>query len=150
MGLDHGADGDRVVVVGVDDSDSSWRATAYAVGLARRQQARLVAVHVLPVHRVAMLAGAPWMLADTDRTAAQAMRRRISAGLAGMAEVGMMRWEFHVVMAGDPVAGLARVAAERRADMVVVGASGRWHRLTAGSVGARLLRAHRWPVLVVP
>ncbi len=149
MGFDHGADGDRVVVVGVDGSDASWRATAYAVGLARRQDARLVAVHVLPVHTVAMLAGVSWMLADTDQAAAWAMRRRISAGLACMAEVGVLRWEFCVVTAGDAVAGLSRVAAERRADMVVVGASGRRHRLT-GSVGARLLRAHRWPVLVVP
>ena len=39
-------DGPRTIVVGVDGSTSSMRAAAYAVGMARRQQCRLVAVFV--------------------------------------------------------------------------------------------------------
>ena len=41
-----GTDGPMVILVGIDDSVTSLRAGAYAVGLARRQGARLVAVYV--------------------------------------------------------------------------------------------------------
>lgn len=149
MGLDR-ADGDRVVVVGLDGSDSSWRALAYAVGLARRQQALLVVVHVLPVHVVAGLAGLAWMISDSDQAAAATLRRRIEQGLACMSEARSLRWEFAVLPPGDPVAGITAVASARRADTVVVGASVQPHHRLAGAAGTRLVRAGRWPVVVVP
>ncbi|MFC4033993.1 universal stress protein [Streptomyces polygonati] len=143
-------DGGRVVVAGVDGSDSSWRATAYAVGLARRQDALLVLVHVLPAHPTAALAGVAWMLADGDLAVADQLRRRIAAGLAASTEVSSLRWQFHVLRAPDVVAGLARTADELRADSVVIGASrGLRHRLF-GSAGVRLVKGGRWPVIVVP
>ncbi len=80
MALDHRADGGRTVVVGVDGSDSSWHAAAYAVGLARRQEALLVVVHVLPQHTSAMLGGVAWMLNGTDTSEADRLRRRVCRG----------------------------------------------------------------------
>lgn len=147
---DGGKDGGKVVVAGLDGSDSSWRAVAYAMGLARRQDALLVLVHVLPVHGAAMLAGVAWMLTDADLAAAEQFRSRVGAGLDGMAEARSLRWEFHVVRGGDPVAGISQVADERRADTVVVGASRSLGHRFVGSAGGRLVRAHRWPVVVVP
>jgi nucleotide-binding universal stress UspA family protein len=142
--------GGRTVVVGLDDADSSWRAAAYAVGLARRQDALLVMVHVLPVHPAAMLAGLSWMLATDDLAAARQLRNRVAAGLAGAPGLASPRWTFHILRAADVVTGLAETADDLRADTVVVGAStGLRHRLF-GSPGVRLVRAGRWPVIVVP
>ena len=51
---------------------------------------------------------------------------------------------------GDPYRELSRTADEIRADLVVIGAStGICHRLLR-STGSRLVRARRWPVVVVP
>ena len=43
-GFELGSDGPTTLVVGVDGSDTSWRALYYAFGLARRQHATVVAV----------------------------------------------------------------------------------------------------------
>jgi nucleotide-binding universal stress UspA family protein len=45
-GFELGTDGPSAIVVGIDGSATSLRASAYAAGLARRQRARLVAVYV--------------------------------------------------------------------------------------------------------
>lgn len=150
MDLDARAEGGRVVVVGLDDSDPAWRAAAYAVGLARRQAALLVVVHVLPLHTTALLGGVSWMLADSDRETAQRLRLRVATGLARTTEARSLAWEFHIVPGGDVVSGLAGIADRLRADTVVVGASRHpWHRWF-GSPAARLLHTRRWPVVVVP
>lgn len=142
--------GGRTVVVGVDDSDSSWRATAYAVGLARRQDALLVMVHVLPVHTASMLAGLSWMLAADDVAVAEQLRNRVAVGLAGTIGLPAPRWEFQILRAADVVTGLAETADELRADTVVIGASRGLRHRVFGSPGVRLVRTGRWPVIVVP
>ncbi len=137
-------------MVGLDDSDSSWRAAAYAVGLARRQDALLVVVHVLPAHTSALLGGVSWMLADSDMETAQRLRLRVATGLARSTEMRSPAWEFHIVPGGDVVTGLAGVADRLRADTVVVGASRHPRHRWFGSTAVRLLHARRWPVVVVP
>ncbi|WP_405583710.1 universal stress protein [Streptomyces sp. NBC_01190] len=144
------AEGGRVIVAGVDGSDSSWRATAYAVGLARRQDALLVLVHILPVHSSAGIGGVAWMLQQDDLVIAEELRARIAEGLARTVELRGLRWEFHVLRAADVAAGLSRMADDLRADSVVLGASrGLRHRLF-GSAGVRLVKGGKWPVIVVP
>jgi nucleotide-binding universal stress UspA family protein len=145
-----GTDGPMVILVGIDDSVTSLRAGAYAVGLARRQGARLVAVYVeqpSALYGAAGGAGAA-AVAEQERafteTAAD-LKRRIEEGAV---ERGV-RITF-VAAAGDPYYELRRVADEVRADAVVVGASTKAGHRFVGSLAVRLVKAGRWPVTVVP
>ncbi|HJY03350.1 MAG TPA: universal stress protein [Streptosporangiaceae bacterium] len=145
-----GTDGPMVILVGIDDSVTSLRAGAYAVGLARRQGARLVAVFVeqpSALYGAAGSAGAA-VIAEQERalteTAADMKRRLESSAVDRGVQITF------VAAAGDPYHELRRVADEVRADAVVVGAStSAGHRLI-GSLAVRLVKAGRWPVTVVP
>jgi nucleotide-binding universal stress UspA family protein len=142
-----GTDGPSVILVGIDDSVTSLRAGAYAIGLARRQGARLVCVYVEQPSAMygAAAAGA---LAEQERafseTAAD-LRRRVEEA----ADERGVRVTFVVAM-GDPYHELRRVADEVRADAVVVGASTKAGHRLVGSLAVRLVKAGRWPVTVVP
>src|SRR5271169_6349093 len=139
-----------VILAGIDDSVTSLRAGAYAVGLARRQGARLVCVYVEQPSAM-YAAGGPagaGAMAEQERafteTAAD-LKRRVEEGAV---ERGV-RVTF-VVAAGDPYHELRRVADEVRADAVVVGASTKAGHRLVGSLAVRLVKAGRWPVTVVP
>ena len=145
-----GTDGPKVILVGVDDSVTSLRATAYAAGLARRQGARLIVVYVeqpSAMYGAATSAGAA-VIAEQERAFSETatdLRRRIE-GFG--AELGLP--VTFVVAAGDPYHELRRVADEVRADAVVVGASTKAGHRLIGSLAVRLVKAGRWPVTVVP
>ncbi|MFF5372709.1 universal stress protein [Streptomyces sp. NPDC013187] len=145
--FERGTDGPKVIVAGVDGSDSSLRAAAYAAGLARRQHALLAVVYVQPVLAAGAALGAP-VAGTTDEIAEDlvAQIRDAAERLKGMCEV---RWEFHTFR-GDPYNGLVTAADELKADAVVVGASEQTGHRIVGSVAVRLVKAGRWPVTVVP
>jgi nucleotide-binding universal stress UspA family protein len=118
---DLATDGPGVILAAVDDSVTALRAAAYAVGLARRQHARLVALYVLPVASLAMASahGAPIMAAE------RAMHGQVARELAGQA--GAKASEFGVPLqfvtaSGDAYREITRVAAEIRPDAIVVAA----------------------------
>ncbi|MFE7168774.1 universal stress protein [Streptomyces sp. NPDC101225] len=145
--FERGTDGPKVIVVGVDGSDTSMRAAAYAGGLARRQGALLAVVYVQPVMAAGAAMGAP-VAETTDEIAEEliAYIRDATERLKGIFEV---RWEFHTFR-GDPYGGLVKAADELKADAVVVGASEQAGHRIVGSVAVRLVKAGRWPVTVVP
>ncbi|MEU6810062.1 universal stress protein [Streptomyces sp. NPDC046831] len=145
--FERGTDGPKVIVVGVDGSESSMRAAAYAAGLARRQRALLAVVYVQPVTTAGAALGAP-VSGTTDEIAEELVQhiRESARRLKGIFEV---RWEFHTFR-GDPYNGLVRTADELKADAVVVGASEQAGHRIIGSVAVRLVKAGRWPVTVVP
>ncbi len=145
--FERGTDGPKVIVTGLDGSQSSWRAVAYAAGLARRQNALLAVVYVQPVLPASAAFGAP--VAETTGEVAEelvAEMREATERLRGVFEV---RWEFHTHV-GDPYSGLVSVADQLKADAVVVGASEQAGHRIVGSVAIRLVKAGRWPVTVVP
>lgn len=146
-----GTDGPRTIVAGVDGSPASLRAAAYAAGLARRQHARLICVHVRPpLSGSASLSCVvdPAILTAEAESAGEIeadVRRRIAEDAATWG-IGV-----HVVVRrGDPLAEIEAVAHEAGAETIVVGASASIAHRLFGSLGSRLQRRGRWPVTVVP
>lgn len=136
-------DGPRAILVGIDGSDSSLRAAAYAVGLARRQRCRLVAVFVrtLPPFMLPTdtIGSAVTTLMDTHDAVERELRRALADVDAHL-----------IVRIGEPYTELLAVAQELRADAVIVGRSTKTLHRIAGSLAVKLVRCGRWPVTVVP
>lgn len=138
--FERGTDGPKVIVAGLDGSDSSMRAAAYAAGLARRQHALLALVYVQPVMPAGAALGAP--VADTTGEIAEGLVSEIRAATERLKDIWDVRWEFHTFR-GDPYNGLVTAADELRADAVVVGASESAGHRFIGSVAIRLVKAGR-------
>jgi len=145
--FERGTDGPKVIVVGVDGSDSSLRAASYAGGLARRQHALLAIVYVQPVMAAGAALGAP--VAETTDEIAENLIAQIREATEQVRGIFDVRWEFHTFR-GDPYGGLAKAADELKADAVVVGASEQAGHRFVGSVAVRLVKSGKWPVTVVP
>jgi nucleotide-binding universal stress UspA family protein len=141
-----GSDGPSLILVGVDGSRTSLRAAAYAAGLARRQRSRLLAVYVARLS--ASIGLAPGAAAALNEASLEVANDLEQQARDRAAEIGV-DLEFRSVV-GDPLTELTRIAAETRADAVVVGASEHAGHRIVGSLAARLVRAGRWPVTVVP
>jgi nucleotide-binding universal stress UspA family protein len=139
-------DGPDVLLVGVDGSDTSLRAAAYAAGMARRQQARLVILYVRPFSAVSGIeAGAV--------TSMQEAHDAVAAELRKNAEEQAPRLGIDVVVVerdGNPYTEIVRLAGEIQADAVIVGASTKAGHRFVGSLAVHLVRGSRWPVTVVP
>jgi nucleotide-binding universal stress UspA family protein len=135
-----------VVLVGVDGSDTSLRAGAYAGGLARRQNARLVVLYVRPFSAVSGAgAGAVTSMREAHDQIAAELRETVEAN-AGPLGIDA---EF-VEREGNPYAEIVRLADELPADAVIVGASTKAGHRFVGSLAVHLVRSNRWPVTVVP
>ncbi|WP_328535552.1 universal stress protein [Streptomyces sp. NBC_00344] len=145
--FERGTDGPKVIVVGIDGSESSLRAAAYAGGLARRQNALLAIVYVQPVLSAGASLGAS--VADTTGEIAEGLVAEIRTATERVKGIFAVRWEFHTFR-GDPFNGLVTAADELKADAVVVGASESAGHRIVGSVAVRLVKTGRWPVTVVP
>ncbi|WP_206343150.1 universal stress protein [Streptomyces mesophilus] len=134
-------------MVGVDGSDTSLRAAAYAGGLARRQNALLAVVYVQPVMAAGAALGAP--VGEVTDEIAEGLIAEIKDATERVKDIFSVRWEFHTFR-GDPYNSLVTAADELKADAVIVGASEQAGHRIVGSVAVRLVKAGRWPVTVVP
>ncbi len=145
-GFELGTDGPSLILVGVDGSRTSLRAAAYAGGLARRQGCRLLAVYVGRISASASMAPAgAAVMSQTFEQIADELKQLM---LSRTAETGIAA-EFRSVL-GDPLAELTTIAEQTHADAVVVGASEHLGHRIVGSLASRLVRAGKWPVIVVP
>ncbi|GGF48683.1 universal stress protein A [Marmoricola endophyticus] len=140
-----GTDGPRLILVGVDGSETSIRAGSFAAGVARREGAELLAVFVTqsPAFAGSTPGGDPSAAYRGEEI--EEMRQRVEEGAAYVGHPIRFRTAH-----GDPFSELTRIAEEERADSVIVGASASAGHRFVGSLAVRLVKAGRWPVTVVP
>jgi nucleotide-binding universal stress UspA family protein len=135
-----------VLLVGIDGSDTSLRAGAYAAGLASRQRARLVCLYVRTYSVAAGvgIAAIPSMQRAHDDIATE-LREMVESNRH---RIGINA-EF-VEREGNPFTEIVRLAGELPADAVIVGASTKAGHRFVGSLAVHLVRTSRWPITVVP
>jgi nucleotide-binding universal stress UspA family protein len=144
----------RPIMLATDGSPSAAEATLEAVALARALDAELV---VVAVEHPPLFAGTgSYGYAELYTEIRKVERKRIEQALeqacAVAEEAGIT---FDAVHAGDELSvadQICRLAAARKAQMVVVGAHG-WGsvgRVLHGSVSTAVVHEARCPVLVVP
>jgi nucleotide-binding universal stress UspA family protein len=138
------------ILVGIDGSTSSMRAGAYAVGLARRQCGRLVAVYVRsrPSSLLPLVDGGGAgvaTLVDAQEAVERELREAFTAYVPALDVDAQL-----LIRTGEPYTELAAVAQQIQADAVIVGRSAKMLHRVAGSVSGKLVRCGRWPVTVVP
>lgn len=143
-GFEIAKDGVGDLVVGYDGTDPSIDALAFATGLARREQARLIVTFVGSSAMLSSLSPDPGGLASIDAIADE-LYERVSSTIG---EFGVS-WRFER-RRGDVAHELEALAEEYKADTIVVGRSGSKVSRLLGSVAASLLRTSRRPVIVVP
>jgi universal stress protein A len=138
----------RRILVAIDFAESAEQALARAVELARSESAELIILHVyidLPAY--------PEVTAGRVEAIYEEQRRWVEDELERRARTarGQGLIVRPLVRTGSPAGTIARVAAEERADLVVVGTHGRSgiDRLVVGSVAERVVRHAPCPVLVV-
>lgn len=137
-----------MIVVGLDGSRTSWRAASYANGLARRQRSRVTVVYVTSPGALATMTGD-----GTGAAVVAEMREEVGADLREQVErLAKERGvdTGYLVIRGDPLTELRRVAQQVQAGALVVGASERAGHRFVGSLAGRLVKSARWPVTVVP
>jgi nucleotide-binding universal stress UspA family protein len=138
---------DKVIVVGLDGSHTSWDAFCWAAGEANRTNGRLIAVYVSPAVEGATAFGAPF-----DYDAAEQARTEVAAELSD--EATQRARELGLALSfvrdfGDPAHALTRCARSAEADLIVIGRSTKMLHRLVGSLGRRLVCRHDAPVIVV-
>lgn len=136
------------ILVGVDDSERSQDAIAFARELARMTDAHVVAASAFSYDDRPSRA-ANRRFRDALQDDAEAMLRRMAAPLD---ELGPERVSLRTVASTSPARALHGLAESANAALVVVGSSrtGSLGRVLPGSTGERLLQGSPCAVAVVP
>jgi nucleotide-binding universal stress UspA family protein len=142
------------IVVGIDGSDSSLRALAHAVGIARRTNGRLIAVYARNPLQTSALAlgfasGGCEVVLEAATDADDSALAQLQSLIAVTERDTGVCLELACVL-GDPARAITQLATEAMADLVIVGKSERKALRWFGSVSRRLSRNAHWPVTVVP
>jgi nucleotide-binding universal stress UspA family protein len=143
------------IVCGVDASPDSHAALRLAARLADRLGLRLVVAHVAEPAYIPYAAAAPFGgMAGHDAVMEEADSREEAAErlLEEVAVASGLVDAEHRASVGDPAEGLADLADEEDAELIVVGWRGRGAFTSAflGSVSHALVGVARCPVLIVP
>jgi nucleotide-binding universal stress UspA family protein len=136
------------ILVGVDDSERSLDAIAFAHQIASAGDATVLVAHTFPYedHPSGMADLSYRNILEAD---AETLVARLSAGLD---ELGEGRVRTAVVARRSAAHGLHDLAADEQADLIIAGSShvGAVGRVFPGSTGERLLHGAACPVVIVP
>jgi nucleotide-binding universal stress UspA family protein len=137
------------MLVGVDGSESSLRARAYAVGLARRSNAYLVLLYARQAGALTSFAsgvGTAAIVEAEDEIAAELRR-----DMAMLTEEPGPHVDAELVeCTGSPFHALVALSTSRRADAIIVGASRQAGHRFVGGLAGRVGENATCPVTVVP
>lgn len=141
----------RVIVVGVDGSDSSIDATRVAVDLARARSAKLYVVTVVrPPEGWWGIVGSPPTAEALGDTLSDAQRDVLDRALRAV-DLSGIDYETQEEI-GEPSSRLIGICENVDADILVVGrrGAGLFRRMVVGSVANHVVHEAPCPVLVVP
>jgi nucleotide-binding universal stress UspA family protein len=135
----------KTIVLALDGSDGSRRATPFALELAQRDNGKIVVAHV--EEEIVGKGGGPIHATEDE------IQVEIREQAKKLSEEGVeTSVEMTSVMLGGPAHAIASIADKANADVIVCGTRG--HAavtgLLLGSVTQRLLHVAHQPVLVVP
>jgi nucleotide-binding universal stress UspA family protein len=143
----------KKILIATDGSETSMLAADVALGIGKRAGAKVSAVYVIDVHRLAQLPGYAAMPGIKDRL----MELMIKEGNEALGEIGDKARDMGVeyeccTRQGDPGEELLKLCLEQGFDLIVLGCIGRsgLEKLLLGSVAERVVRHANIPVLVVP
>jgi nucleotide-binding universal stress UspA family protein len=133
----------------VDFSDASRLALDHAAALARWYEARLIALHVMPLVPTTLSFPPAISAATLEPLPPELFRDELRRFVGAVAEVVPAET---AVMPGDAAGTILEQARTAEADLLVLGTHGRsgFERLVLGSVAEKVLRRAPCPVLTVP
>jgi nucleotide-binding universal stress UspA family protein len=141
----------KSIVVATDGSPYSAAAASEAIGIAKRNNAKLTAIAVVPAD-VAMPTDIDFATIQREKLADQEMQvaeKNARTVKEAAQKAGVDAQAF--VMSGKPADAIMEIAKDKAADLVVVGSHGRTglDRLLMGSVAERVIVLSSCAVLVV-
>lgn len=142
----------ETVIVGVDNSDSSTRAVEFAVDRARRNDWKVVLVHVIPWSPFSFQTPSENEHRHREKEReVTAATEQILTPMAAIAEQGGVPHE-EIVRHGKPSETMLDIAREYDAVHLLVGRTGDsgFREAVFGSVASRLVQHAHLPVTVVP
>jgi len=139
----------RRLLVPVDFTETSDRALAYAIELARKFEATITVMHAYQIPVYGFPDAAYITASEVATQISNAAQARLDAIVEANKTAGI---EMNVVLRdGVPWEEINHVAAEVKADLVIIGTHGRrgLARALLGSVAENVIRTSTLPVLVI-
>ena len=140
----------RTVLVPFDFSEYSEKAFTWALAMAEKWRSRLLLLHVVPMPSYPpMLMGTYFNVVEFEASLRADAEARAKEFLG---KVGNSTVQTDAkIFIGEPFGDICRVAAEEKADLIVMGSHGRTglSHVLLGSVAERVVRHAPCPVLVV-
>ena len=144
----------RRILVAVDGSNASFNASTYAIDLAKRNDAELIAIHVIyPTYSQyeAALSPRPERLQEVSRKEMEVAEQRVNRVKQKATEEKVSITTDVIITITSVVKEIVEYAEKNKTDMIVIGSRGMtgFKRLLLGSVADGVVTYSHCPVLIV-